>query len=138
MPWGEWGWVTLCDPSLRLLGRIMDCIYIQNGNVVRDGPELHKETIDGTQGGCTYKLHQEEIHTNYSSHQPTPMLSVPSEAIGRLTSGQRGFCSEETTARKGLCWRQPKGSSPTAFDHSSDSLSMGWPRGKRPVLGETV
>lgn len=48
------------------------------------------------------------MHSDYSSHQPTLMLNVPSEAIGRLTSGQRGFCSEETTAKKGLCWREPK------------------------------
>lgn len=34
-----------------------------------------------------------------------------------------------------MCWRQPKGSSPTAFDHSSDSLSRRWPWGKRPALG---
>lgn len=28
--------------------------------------------------------------------------SLPSEAIEGLTSGQRGFCAEEATARKGL------------------------------------
>lgn len=61
---GDTLWFNLVDPISQFLGSIMDHIYIQNGKIVRHGTlSFTKETIDGTQGGGTYKLHQEEIHT---------------------------------------------------------------------------
>lgn len=79
---------------------------------------------------------------NYTSRKRTKLFKPPansdaqslsSEATGGLTSGQRGCCSEEATARKGLCWREPKGSSLTGDGPLTTALNPcpwgGWGRG---------
>lgn len=87
------------------------------------GLSFNKETIEGMEGVVHLELQQEEEDKII---QVTSQLRCPESLLRRhqgLRSGQGGFCSDQATVRRGLCWRKPKGSSRTADSPLTTALN---------------